>query len=370
MTWVFALRGYAARLREFQGGIPGWSGHSLRFALIDLSRLFHAPSRPEPPSIVAARSKMAMRLSWMTAVLGLGLFVVDRLTGVPTTADSMMTLVLAVMGALSWVLLKFRHYNSVAWLLVVFLFGMAAASTWFFGSVRTVNIVLILIGQVASGIYLSRRDLVWTTVAAISLLGVLTWADAAGMLAGQPRFVVGWRTWMTQGASLLGVAAMMYLNRTQMHMAQALHLREAMQRLKTQLDRDIGQDRFARLFQSSPTPIFVQSARTGVILDVNRSFERTLGYARKDVLNRREGFLWLQDEDHQRFVRDRRATRRTGWHPITALSRDGRPLALQISCERDDDLDDGMVITAMRMPGSMASALPTVHAPLEGRPDA
>ena len=311
-----------------------------------------------------------MRLSWMTAVLGLGLFAVDRFTGVPATADSMMTLVLAVMGTLSWVLLKFRHYNSVAWLLVVFLFGMAAASTWFFGSVRTVNIVLILMGQVAAGIFLSRRSLVMTTVAAIALLGLLTWADAAGILAGEPRFVVGWRTWMTQSASLVGVASMMSLNRTQMRMAQALHLREAMQRLKTQLDRDLGQDRFARLFQSSPTPIFVQSARTGAILDVNQAFERTLGYAREDVLNRREGFLWLQDEDHQRFVSDRRITRRTGWHPITALSRDGRPLALQISCERDDDPNDGLLITAMRVPGSTMGGLPTAHVPLEGRADA
>lgn len=336
-----------------------------RVALIDLSRFSPAPSWPESPSIVAARSKMAMRVSGMTAALGLGLFAVDRFTGVPATADSMMTLVLAVMGALSWVLLRVGRYNSVAWLLVVFLFGMAAASTWFFGSVRTVNIVLILMGQVASGIFLSRRGLIWTTVAAIALLGVLTWADAAGILAGQPRFAVGWRTWMTQSASLLGVAAMMYLNRTQMHMAQALHLREARQRLKTQLDRDLGQDRFARLFQSSPTPIFVQSARTGAILDVNQAFERTLGYTRKDVLNRREGFLWLQDEDHQRFVRDRRATRRTGWHPITALSRDGRPLVLQISCERDDDPNDGLLITAMRVPGSLTGVLPTVYAPLE-----
>ena len=32
---------------------------------------------PEPPSIVAARSKIAMRLSWMTSLLGLALFAVD-----------------------------------------------------------------------------------------------------------------------------------------------------------------------------------------------------------------------------------------------------------------------------------------------------
>jgi PAS domain S-box-containing protein len=329
-----------------------------------------ASSWPEPPSIVAARSAMAMRLSWMTAALGLGLFVIDRLAGVPVTADSMMTLVLAVMGALSWLLLKIRRYNSVAWLLVVFLFGMASASTWFFGSVRTINIVLILMGQVAAGIFLSRRGLFWTTVAGIALLGLLTWADAAGILAGTPRFVVSWRTWMTQSASLVGVAAMMYLNRTQMRMAQALHLHEAMQRLKAQLDRDLGQDRFARLFQSSPTPIFVQSARTGAIMDVNKAFERTLGFERKQVLNRRDGFLWQQDEDHRRFVLDRRASRRTGWHPITALCRDGQALALQISSERDDDPNDGLVITAMRVPGSLAGALPTMYAPLEGTPDA
>ena len=310
-----------------------------------------------------------MRLSWMTAALGLGLFAIDRYTGVPATADSMMTLVLAVMGALSWLLLKTRHYNSVAWLLVVFLFGMAAASSWFFGSVRTVNIVLVLMGQVVAGIFLSRQRLVLTTGAGIGLLGLLTWADATGVLAGTPRFVVGWRTWMTQSASLVGVAAMMYLNRTQMRMAQELHLREARQRLKAQLDRDLGQDRFVRLFQSSPTPIFVQSARTGAILDVNKAFERTLGYARQDVLNRRESFLWVQDEDHQRFIRDRRATRRIGWLPITALCRDGRLLAMQISCERDDDPNDGLLITAMRVPGSLVGVLPAAHAPQEGRSD-
>jgi len=325
---------------------------------------------PEPPSIVAARSAIAMRLSWMTAALGLGLFLIDRLAGVPVTADSLMTLVLAVMGALSWLLLKIRRYSSVAWLLVVFLFGMASASTWFFGSVRTINIVLILMGQVAAGIFLSRRGLVWTTVAGITLLGLLTWADAAGVLAGTPRFVVGWRTWMTQSASLVGVAAMMYLNRTQMRMAQALHLREAMQRLKAQLDRDLGQDRFARLFQSSPTPIFVQSARTGAIMDVNKAFERTLGYGRQQVLNRRDGFLWQHDEDHRQFVLERRSTRRTGWLPVTALCRDGQALALQISSERDDDPNDGLVITAMRVPGSMAGTLPTMYAPLEGPADA
>lgn len=337
-----------------------------RQAVIDLSRLFRPSDWPEPPSIVAVRSAMAMRLSWMTALLGLGMFTLDRLSGVPATADSLMTLVLAAMGALSWGLLRARRYNSVVWLLVGFLFGMAALSTWFFGSVRTINIVLILMGQVAAGIFLSRRGLVWTTAAAVALFGLLTWADASGLLAGQPRFVVGWRTWLTQSLSLIGVAAMMYLNRTQVLMAQDLHLQEAVQRLQTQLDRDNGETRFSRLFRTSPTPMFVQSERTGAIVGVNRAFEQVLGHARQEVLNRHDGFLWRHDPQHEAFVQDRRQHRRTGWHPITGIGRDGQSIALEICSERDDGSDDGLRITLLRVPGRDATALPTQHAPLEG----
>lgn len=319
---------------------------------------------PEPPSIVAARAGMAMRLSWMTAALGLGLFTVDRVAGVPVTADSLMTLVLAVMGALSWALLRIRRYNSVVWLLVLFLFGMAAASSWFFGSVRTINIVLIFMGQVAAGIFLSRRGLLWTTAAAIALLGLLTWADAAGLLAGQPRFAVSWRTWLTQSMSLVGVAAMMTLNRTQMRLAQELHLREATQRLQTQLDRDLGQSRFSRLFRASPTPIFVQSSRTGAIVDANRAFEQVLGYARADVLNQRDGFLWQRDAQYDAFTQQRRSRPRTDWLPITAIGRSGQPIALQICSERDES-PEGLRITVLRLPGPPTSVLPTQYAPLE-----
>lgn len=317
---------------------------------------------------MAARSEMAARLSWITSLIGLSLFSVDRLMGVPASADSMLTLVLAVMGALSWVLLKTRRYQSVAWLLVAFLFGMATSSTWFFGSVRTVNIALILVGQVASGIFLSHRGMVWTTAAAIVLLGVLTWADASGLLAGQPHFVVGWRTWLSQSLCLVGVAAMMYLHRTQMHMAQELHLQEAKMRLKTQLDRDLGQERFLQLFQASPAPIFVQSARTGAILDVNPAFEQVLGYSRKEVVNRRDGFLWLHDEQYRAYAR--RGERRSGWFPITAICRNGQQIALQISSEQEVGADDGLRITAMRVPDNAVGALPTEWAGLDRIPDA
>lgn len=341
-----------------------------QLALIPFSRSLYQTLWPDPPSIVAARAQVAMRLALMTTALGLGLFSMDRFMGVPATPDSLLTLVLAAMGALTWVLLKRRYFKCVSWLVVVFLFGMTAASTWFFGSIRTVNLVLLAVGLVAAGIFLRRRDLIWTTLAAMAFLGLLTWVDASGLLAGQTDFKVGWRTWVTQSASLLSVAMMMNLNRTHMQHAQALHLDEATQRLKTQLDRDLGQQRFVRLFESSPAPLFVQSTRTGAILDVNSAFERVLGYARSEVLHRREGFLWLHDEDHRRFVRNRRATRRTDWQPITALCRNGERLVVQISSERDDDPEDSLMITALRVPGHMPGARPSARTPQQGPPHA
>lgn len=330
----------------------------------------HDHDLSEAPSIMAARSALAARLSWITAAIGLGLFAVDRIAGVPLNGDSMMTLVLAVMGALSWGLLKTRRYNSVAWLLVAFLFGMAASSTWFYGSVRTINIGLILVGLVASGIFLSRRGLIWTTAGAIALLGGLTWADASQLLAGTPQFLVGWRTWISQSLCLVGVAAMMYLNRTQMRMAQELHLREAIKRLKAQLGRDHGQERFLQLFRTSPTPIFVQSARSGTIMDVNKAFEQVTGYSRSEVVNRRDDFLWLQDERHEAYLRQLRSAKQIEWLPITAICRNGQQLALQISSDQEDGSDDALRITAMRVPSNVVGVLPTEFAPLERGPDA
>ena len=165
---------------------------------------------------------------------------------------------------------------------------------------------------------------------------------------------------------MAGVAAMMYLNRTQMRMAQDLHLQEAMKRLKAQLGRDRGRERFSHLFHHSPAPIFVQSVRTGAILDVNGAFEQLLGYARGEVVNRRDDFLWRQDEHDQTFFRRLRSSRSSGWHSITAICRNGQELVMQIACEQDD----GMRITAMRLPGNEASALPTELAALDGDPDA
>lgn len=318
-----------------------------------LLRLTESFTSPEPPLFLAARSLVARRLSLLASGIAFGVLVMERVLGVALDADSLLLAFLGGMGLLSWWLLLTRHYAIVSWLVVGCLLVMAVVSAWTFGSVRTVNITLLLVAQVAVGLLLRGRALIWITAGSVALLGLLTWADATGALPGEPDFTASWRTWVSQGACVLGVAAMMLLSRSQMRQAQEQHVAEARTRLEAQLDRDAGRERFARVFHSSPSPIFVQSARTGTILDVNPAFEQMLGYSRKEVINRRDGFLWQHDEHYHAFARERRVLSRTAWHPIVALTGDGRALPAQICSQRDDDPHESLVITALRMPDSV-----------------
>lgn len=326
-----------------------------------------APSvSPEPSHIASTRVKVASRLSLLTLALGLALFVVDRLTGVPLHANSLMTLGLAGMGLASWWLLKTQRYGWVAWLLVSWLFCMAAVSTYLYGSVRTSNNALIPVGLVAVGLFFSHKALIGATVSAVVLLGLLTLADAAGMLAGQPDFGVGWRTWVTYAACIGGAAAMMYLNRRQVRMAQEAHLREAQKRLTVMEQRDSGQERFVRCFRSSPAALLVQSTRNGLIIDVNAAFEQLTGYRREQLVGRRDGFLWQADACHAAFLEKRRNSRYTDWQPLRLASFDGQMHDVHVCCERDDDPEDGLAITAIQMPGGLVQARGGVPGGLQG----
>lgn len=326
-----------------------------------LLRLTESFTSPEPPLFLAARSVVARHLSLLASGIAFGVLVMERVLGVPLDADSLLLLFLGGMGLLSWGLLLTRHYAIVSWLVVASLLIMAVVSAWTFGSVRTVNITLILVAQVAVGLLLSRHALIWITSVSVILLGMLTWVDAAGMLPGKPDFSVGWRTWVSQVACVLGVAVMMMLSRAQMRLAQEQHVAEARARLEAQLDRDAGRERFERIFQSSPSPIFVQSARTGAILDVNPAFEKMLGYRRREVINRSDGFLWQHDERYKAFARERRILSRTAWHPVVAVAGDGRSLSVQVCSQRDDDPQESLVITALRMP--LAVVAPPLSSP-------
>jgi PAS domain S-box-containing protein len=320
-----------------------------------LSNVFHGP---QLPAAEAVRQRLASRLSLLVAALTFSLVGIDLLIGKLWDADSSLTLGLGVAALVGWWALKRWHYGTVAWVLVGCLMVQALASAYFFGSVRTVNIWLVVVAQVAAGTLMSKRALMVTTAVGIALLGLLTWAEAHGLLRNPTGFDVGWRTWISQLACLLAVAVMVYLNRTQMRAAQLAELADTERRTQAQTDRDASQRRFAGIFAASPTPLFVSSERTGQIVDVNPAFERVTGYPSQEVLGRRDGFLWLQDASAAAFAQARRHERRTGWCAITGIGRDGRHVPLLICSDSDEEPDDGMIITALRcrVPGAQDEA--------------
>jgi PAS domain S-box-containing protein len=289
-------------------------------------------------------------LSLLVAALTFALVGIDVLIGKLWDADSSLTLGLGVAALVAWWALKRWHYGSVAWVLVGCLMVQALASAYFFGSVRTVNVWLLVVAQVFAGTFMSKRALMVTTAVAIALLGLLTWAEAHGLLRNSTAFVVGWRTWISQLVCLLVVAVMVYLNRTQMLAAQLAELADTQRRLQALTDRDASQQRFAGIFAASPMPLLLSSRRTGQIVDVNAAFERVTGYLSQDALGRRDGFLWLQDASAAAFVHARRHERRTGWCAITGLCRDGRhvPLLVCSDSDSDEEPDDCLIITALR----------------------
>lgn len=294
-----------------------------------------------------SRQGVGKVLMAMVAGLMLLLFVMDRWAGHPVDAATCLQVVFALSAGVSWNLLRLERYVAVTWLMVSVMFLSAAASAYFFGTSRTVNIFLIAAGQVAAGIFLNRKALVWTTLAAVALLCAMSWADTSGLLMDVPIAPVGLRTWFAQAAALAGVAAMVYFKRTQMLTAQTLLIREARQRLRVRIDRDEGYERFKLIFRSSPSPIFVQSVRTGAILDVNSAFEKATGYVLDDVLDRRDGFLWAADAESEAFMQSRRRQARTEWLPITCVTRDGTQKAFLICSEMDQDAADSLIITVM-----------------------
>lgn len=326
--------------------------------MTDHSRRSHTTPRKAGFDLARARASMAGQLSLMAAGFASVVFIYDRLNHLPLNVDSLMPLFMAVAGIISWYLLKTRHYAAVTWFMVAILVVVAVLSTIFYGSSRTISIALLPVAQVAVGIFLSEQALMVSTILLVGLFGALTYVDAQGLLIGKPTFEVGWRTWISQVACLMSVAMMMYLNRTQFKDAEAQHVKEAHHRLKTQFDRDLGLDRFQRIFHSSPTPFFIQSSRTGHIVDVNQAFAQATGYGRNEVLNRRDGFLWVHDEHYAAFSHERRHHRRTDWMPVSVKCSDGRVVALNISSERDDDPEEGLIITALCWPEESGELAP------------
>lgn len=264
-----------------------------------------------------------------------------------------------LIAASSWgflLLMRLGHRKWLAPMMVVMVLAASVIAILAFGSVRTAASVLFVAAIAGAGIFLSLRAMVLTVSLSIAALGVLTWMEAHGHI-GPANFRVGMTVWLTHVSTLIVVAIMVFYSRSTAEKALEQARNELERRIRSEQERDRNLERLTRIFRSSPTPMIAQSASTGVILDVNRAFERCYGHAKDSVLGRTDAFLWADPSERDAYVQRLTTQRAVHQVEVAGLRADGSRFRALISSETGSDSQDHLVITSVTDLTAHAEAL-------------
>jgi PAS domain S-box-containing protein len=188
--------------------------------------------------------------------------------------------------------------------------------------------------------------MVITVSLSICALGLLTWMETQGRL-GPANFGVGMTVWLTHVSTLVVVAIMVFYSRSTSQRALEQQHEELQRRIRSEQERDRSLERFTRIFRSSPSPMLAQSARTGVLLDVNPAFERCYGYPRDAVLGRTDGFLWAHPSERKAYLQ-RLSSQRSAYQVACEGRRaDGSTFNALLSSEMGSESQDQLVISTI-----------------------
>jgi len=300
----------------------------------------------------------ALRLtSLVIGLTGLLVLLMELVLAAPGEHEAWVAGGLTVVAWLCYGLTRAGRTRYVAHVIVAAVLGAAIFSAITYGSVRTAVGFLFMGSVVGAGIFLGRTALIITTVASIGSLGVLTWAEGAGLLTHRPDFSVSLRVWITHSATVLVCALIVHHSRLRTNRALRLQAQEFERRKTTEQERDRNLERFARIFRTSPSPMLAQSARTGSILDVNPAFERTYGYSRDQVLGRQEHFLWADPSQREIYLQQLYEQRHMDQFACQGRRADGQVFKALISSEMGTDREDKLIITSVTDVSAQADAM-------------
>jgi PAS domain S-box-containing protein len=265
------------------------------------------------------------------------------------TANPPEVLAPALIGITGWAslfMLRKRYTRYMPHTIVFAVMAAACIAVLAFGSVRTAASFLFVAVVAGAGVLLGRSALIATVGISSAVLGGLTIAEHQGWLHA-PNFGVGLTVWLTHTATLLVVAILVFYSRGRSEQALQRLQQELALRQRTEQERDRSLDRFVRIFRNSPSPMLAQSARNGMILDVNPAFERCYGYAREQLLGRPDTMLWASHDDRMAYLDALTEHRRTERVPARGLRADGSVFDALVSSEMSDDPGDRLVITTV-----------------------
>lgn len=300
------------------------------------------------PSLDAPDPLLRRTLGLALSVIGLAAFGVAVYIFLFGTARSIalapaVTCGFAIVGQ---VLLRREKIRLATDLMVIGLLSASTVSIIAFGSVRTAGVILMVGAVVCAGIFASRRALLLTTLAALALLGILSWVEWRGLLERRDLTITPSAV-VTYAACLIVVALMVHYSRHRDEQVLARLQAELEARQRTERERDRSLHRFMRIFHNSPTPMLAQSPREGFILDVNPAFERCYGYTRDAILGHSDAMLWAEETQRISYIEQLTEQRRTDSVPARSVRADGTLFDVLVSSEMSEQPGDRLVITTI-----------------------
>jgi PAS domain S-box-containing protein len=234
--------------------------------------------------------------------------------------------------ALAYWLLQRGFVTAVSHLIVFSLIGFSAAGMFIYGSVRTAVMLGYAAAIVTAGMTLGRKGLTLAMLLSAAALGALTWAEASGFFV-TPDFKVDMRFWLFLMMLLLGIAISVYTNRQLMLQALREQHAELIRREQAESELRLSEDRFTRIFRSSPAAIIVQSLADMAVLDVNPAFEKLYGYTRDEFVGGTDAPLWNDPAARRLFQQKVGATGRVINMPLDARTKTGELIHILLSCK-------------------------------------
>lgn len=297
----------------------------------------HTSSYPETTRLLAAeliekryshglRSLLLMLLVSLPMVLGLSLAQeIGHLQIIVITVALALT-------ALGYWLLHLGHYQWTSYLLVYSLIGLSAAGMLAYGSARSALLLGFVGAVIAAGMMQGKKSLISAVVISALVLGLLSWAEQAGLLV-KPDFAVDLRFWLVNVLLLTGIAGSVYTSRRVVLRALREQHAELRRREKAEDELRLSEDRFSRIFRNSPAAIIVQDLEAMTVLDVNPAFERLWGYSREESIGGTDAHLWNDLAARKAFQRQMAATGRAINLPLEGRRKDGRLINALLSTE-------------------------------------
>lgn len=251
-----------------------------------------------------------------------------------------------VLTSLAYWLLRRGLFTWASHLLVFSLIVGSTASIIAYGSVRSAMVMGFAGAVVTAGMMLGRRALILSVTLSAAALAALTWAEASGWFV-RPDFNVDLSFWLVHMMMLTGIAVSVYTSRRVVLRALREQHTELKRRERAEDELRLSEDRFSRIFRSSPAAIVVQSFDGMAVLDVNPAFERLYGYSRDEFIGSTDAVLWHDPEARKAFQRKLGTTGRVVNLPTDGCTKDGRLINVLLSSEIEGEGPGRIVVSTI-----------------------